>query len=99
MKKRSTAIGPQITFLMLAGLLASCAPAPDRRGPKNHAFISYHPAAEGHPGPRLAVKDLIDIKGEVTTAGSEYLSKSNPPAKRDAECLAIARERNVPIVG
>lgn len=48
---------------------------------------------------RLAVKDLIDMKGVVTTAGSEHLAKNNAPALRDAKCLAIARERNVRIVG
>ena len=47
----------------------------------------------------LAVKDNIDMKGVVTTAGSEYVAKTSPPATRDAECLAIARERNVRIVG
>ena len=48
---------------------------------------------------RLAVKDNIDMKGVVTTAGSEYLADTSPPASRDAECMAIARERNVQIVG
>jgi amidase len=48
---------------------------------------------------RVAVKDLIDMKGVVTTAGSEYFAKNSPPASRDAKCLAIARERNVQIVG
>ena len=48
---------------------------------------------------RLAVKDLIDVKGVVTTAGSQYLAKNRAPASRDAECLTIARKRNVDIVG
>ena len=48
---------------------------------------------------RLAVKDLIDMKGVVTTAGAEHFAKNNPPAVRDAKCLAIARERGVRIVG
>ena len=48
---------------------------------------------------RLAVKDNIDMKGVVTTAGSQYLAKNSPPADADAKCLAIARERNVQIVG
>ena len=50
-------------------------------------------------GVPVAVKDNIDMKGVVTTAGSEYLSKNSPPAARDAACLAIARQRNVQIVG
>lgn len=48
---------------------------------------------------RLAVKDNIDIKGAVTSAGSEYLIKNSPPASTDADCLASARKRNVQIVG
>jgi amidase len=48
---------------------------------------------------RLAVKDNIDVKGVVTTAGSYYLAKTRPPAAEDAPCLAIARERGVQIVG
>ncbi len=39
------------------------------------------------------------MKGFVTTAGSEYFAKHNPPALRDAKCLAIARARNVQFVG
>ncbi|RYD48326.1 MAG: amidase [Verrucomicrobiaceae bacterium] len=57
------------------------------------------PASRQGPGLKLAVKDLIDMKGEVTSAGSEFLARNSPPAKRDAACLAIARERNVNIVG
>jgi len=48
---------------------------------------------------RLAVKDLIDVKGVVTTAGSEYFARTGTPALRDAECLEGARKRNVHIVG
>ena len=48
---------------------------------------------------RLAVKDLIDVKGVVSTAGSEYISKHNVPALRDAKCLEGAREKNVLLVG
>lgn len=99
MKKRATSIYHPLTCLMLTSLLTACVTAPGGRRPKNNAFISYRPASEDRQGLRLAVKDLIDMKGEVTTAGSEYLAKTNPPAKRDAACLAIARERNVPIVG
>jgi Asp-tRNA(Asn)/Glu-tRNA(Gln) amidotransferase A subunit family amidase len=39
------------------------------------------------------------MKGVVTTAGSEYLAKTSPPASQDAKCLELARERNVAIVG
>lgn len=69
-----------------------------KRSP-DHAYISYTPAARDPNRIRLAVKDLIDVKGMVTTAGSAYFAKHNAPAQRDAKCLAIARERNVIIVG
>lgn len=48
---------------------------------------------------RLAVKDNIDVKGIITTAGSLSLERTNGPAAEDAPCLAIARERRVRIVG
>ena len=64
---------------------------------RDHGFITYWPP--GGSGLRLAVKDLIDMKGKVTTAGSEYVARTASPAAQDAECLALARERNVEIVG
>src|SRR6516165_3626067 len=39
------------------------------------------------------------MKGVVTTAGSEYVAETSPPATSDAACLAISRARNVQIVG
>ena len=66
---------------------------------REHAFISYWPAPAQSGGLRLAVKDNIDMKGRVTSAGSEYLAKHSAPAERDAACLALARARNVHIVG
>jgi amidase len=65
----------------------------------DHAFIVYWPASKNSKQLSLAVKDNIDLKNVVTTAGSEYLAKTSPPATSDAECLAIARQRNVQIVG
>lgn len=64
-----------------------------------HAFIVYWPPPTESRQLRLAVKDNIDVKGVVTTAGSAYLASTSPPAARDAKCLALARERHVPIVG
>jgi amidase len=66
---------------------------------RDHAFIKYWPAEGETKKLRLAVKDLIDMKGEVTTAGSKYLADNNSPAVRDAACLASARGSNVQIVG
>jgi Asp-tRNA(Asn)/Glu-tRNA(Gln) amidotransferase A subunit family amidase len=66
---------------------------------RDDAFIAYWPPSENGGGLRLAVKDLIDMKGKVTSAGSEFLAKNSPPAQRDAKCLAIARQRGVQFVG
>jgi Asp-tRNA(Asn)/Glu-tRNA(Gln) amidotransferase A subunit family amidase len=65
----------------------------------DHTFICYWSPAKESKRLRLAVKDLIDIKGVVTTAGSEYVAQTSPPATNDAACLAISRARNVQIVG
>jgi amidase len=87
--------------LFLAGWISGCA-IPNVRpvsATRDRAFIEYWPPAPGSKKLRLAVKDLIDMKGVVTTAGSEFLLKHSPPAKRDAECLEIARQRGVQFVG
>ncbi len=65
----------------------------------NRAFIDYWPPDPNSKGLRLAVKDNIDMKGVITTAGSEIFSVTHKPAEEDAPCLAIARRRNVHIVG
>jgi Asp-tRNA(Asn)/Glu-tRNA(Gln) amidotransferase A subunit family amidase len=82
-------------------LLSGCASKQQRqlKRSREHAFIAYWPTEANNHGLRLAVKDNIDMKGRVTSAGSEYLAKHQAPATRDAPCLALARERNVQIVG
>jgi len=50
-------------------------------------------------GPRLAVKDLIDVEGVPTTAGSRAVERTAEPAKVDAPCLAGARAADARIVG
>ncbi|MFL6590261.1 MAG: amidase [Chthoniobacterales bacterium] len=67
--------------------------------PGNRAFIKSWPAEADGKRMRLAVKDNIDMKGVVTTAGSNFFLTTHQPAKADAPCLAIARRRNVVIVG
>lgn len=86
---------------MLTCFLGACALPlqPPASRSHNHAFIAYWPPARDNHQLRLAVKDLIDMKGIVTTAGSEYVAKNRPPAARDAKCLSIARKRDVQIVG
>ncbi|HEY1051731.1 MAG TPA: amidase, partial [Prosthecobacter sp.] len=85
-------------LIMLVG--CSTAPMQHIKRTRTHAFTVYWPPAEGSKPPlRVAVKDLIDIQGVVTTAGSEYIAKTARPAEKDAKCLQIIRERNIPIVG
>ncbi len=89
-----------IALALLFSQLAGCALLPQLSSepPGKDAFIAYWPK-EKSGRLRLAVKDNIDMKGVVTTAGSEYLSKNSTPARSDAPCLAIARRRGVEIVG
>jgi Asp-tRNA(Asn)/Glu-tRNA(Gln) amidotransferase A subunit family amidase len=87
--------------LLLTTCLSDCA-IQQRQSAKNsydHAFIHYWPPPKESKRLRLAVKDLIDIKGVVTTAGSEYVAETGQPAPSDAACLLISRTRNVQIVG
>jgi amidase len=91
-----------VTCLLLAVYCASgCSPLVFRKPatPPPHAFISYHSPSPDNKALRLAVKDLINMKGEVTSAGSEYLYKHAKPANEDAECLRIARKKGVAFVG
>src|SRR5215467_14948910 len=62
-------------------------------------FITRLPSNPGATGPRLAVKDLIDIEGVLTTAGSRAVAETAKPAGRDAACLAGARAAGAVIVG
>jgi amidase len=60
-------------------------------------FITRY--ATAGPGVRLAVKDLIDMEGEQTTAGCRAVARRATPALRDAACLAGARAAGARIVG
>src|SRR5450432_2570681 len=87
-----------VPFVILMTLgLSGCSALRNRSS--NPIFIAYWPPPTSDHRLRLALKDNIDVRGIVTTAGSEYLSKNRPPAAHDARCLAIARQRNVRIVG
>ena len=50
-------------------------------------------------GPRLAVKDLIDVADVPTTAGCRAVADTAEPAAKDAECMAGARAADARIVG
>jgi amidase len=90
-----------IGMALMACVFNGCASSEQRqvKRSREHAFIAYWPPPAGSTGLRLAVKDNIDMQGRVTSAGSEYVSKNSAPAARDAPLLALARERNVQIVG
>jgi amidase len=95
------ALAVRFSLVLAVGLAGCVAP---RRAPvsatPDKAFIEYWPPVENGKKLRLAVKDLIDMKGVLTTAGSEFLAKNSKPAERDAACLRIARQRpNVTFVG
>jgi amidase len=54
--------------------------------------------SEGN-GPRLAVKDVFDVAGVVTTNGCQAIAAYAAPAADDAACLAGARAAGARIVG
>jgi aspartyl-tRNA(Asn)/glutamyl-tRNA(Gln) amidotransferase subunit A len=60
-----------------------------------HAFISI--SKEEGPGPAVAVKDLIDVAGMVTTGGGLILPQI--PAEVDAPCVASIRRAGAVVVG
>jgi amidase len=60
-------------------------------------FISRFDA--GGSGIRLAVKDLIDMEGEPTTAGCRAVAQRAVPAACDADCMAGARAAGARVVG
>jgi amidase len=82
-------------------LLSGCSALPGfgNKLSGNRAFIKYWAPDPNSKELRLAVKDNIDMKGVITTAGSEYFLKTHEPAAEDAACLEIARARKVQIVG
>jgi Asp-tRNA(Asn)/Glu-tRNA(Gln) amidotransferase A subunit family amidase len=60
-----------------------------------HAFIST--SSEEGSGTVVAVKDLVDVAGMVTTAGGIILP--NEPAKQDAPVIEMIRAQGCVIVG
>src|SRR5437016_2324654 len=104
MRRRETNWFVTMRFSVLRGiaclvLVSGCTilPSPPH-APGNRAFIDYWPPKRADQL-TLAIKDNIDMRGVVTTAGSGFLAKHAPPAKKDAACLTLARRRNVQIVG
>lgn len=60
-----------------------------------NAFITV--TAEDGEGPVVAVKDLVDVRGTVTTAGSVLLPST--PARRDAPVIRRLRAHGCVMVG
>ena len=92
---------PVLLWLLFTLWLSGCT-IPERRtatGSHHHDFTVYWPIPAKDNELCLAVKDNIDVKGVVTTAGSEYVARTSLPATHDAACLAIARARHIRIVG
>jgi len=50
-------------------------------------------------GPRLAVKDCIDVEGLPTTVGCQVIAEQASPAGKDAPVVAAARRAGARIVG
>jgi amidase len=50
-------------------------------------------------GPTVAVKDLVDVEGSVTTAGCLALARTNDPAPSDGACVAAVRRGGGVLVG
>jgi amidase len=98
---RFTTLRTIFTAIFLTTCLGGCSAVPlfTKHLPGDRAFIKQFPADTNDNRLRLAIKDNIDMKGVVTTAGSNFFLLTHKPAKADAACLAIARQRNVQIVG
>jgi aspartyl-tRNA(Asn)/glutamyl-tRNA(Gln) amidotransferase subunit A len=82
----------RITFLKVAAETARAqADAVDRQ---RAAGVSLPPFA----GVPIAIKDLFDMRGDVTTAGSRVL-RAEPPAERDAPAVALLRAAGFIVIG
>lgn len=68
-----------------------------RYGPRVSTFITR--LEQSGTGPRVAVKDLIDVRGVPTTAGSQAVARNAQPAADDAACLRGCRAAGARIVG
>src|SRR3546814_20795129 len=56
-------------------------------------------APAGATGPRVAIKDLIDVVGTPTTGANPTVAAAAAPAEVDAACLAGLRAAGAVIVG
>lgn len=52
----------------------------------------------GDNGPRVGLKDLIDVEGSVTTAGSRLIASKAKPAETDADLVTTLKTNGAEIV-
>lgn len=62
-----------------------------------HVFTQILPQVTA--GIRVGIKDLIDVEGVITTAGSQFVASHATPASRDAKCLEGFRQAGADLVG
>lgn len=62
-------------------------------------FIERFVTEPHSSGPRVTVKDLIDVAGSVTTAGCRALAERQAPAEKDATCITRLRQGGAQLVG
>lgn len=62
-------------------------------------FILRLDPGDDNDGPRVALKDVFDVAGVVTTDGSRAIADHADPATADASCLAGFRAAGARIVG
>ncbi len=72
--------------------------APTLRASSEAVFVTRLEEG-GRDGFRLAVKDLVDVAGTITTAGSAVVASVATPAAADADCLDGARRAGTVLVG
>jgi len=72
-------------------------PGPGSEAAQMSTFITKLDGAGS--GPRVAVKDNIDVAGVPTTAGCRALERIGAPAARDAACLGGLRAAGARLVG
>jgi hypothetical protein len=85
MKQRRYGVAQwMLSGFLLTSSLSSCGVIRSHSpyGSRDHAYIHYWPVPPNNKQMRPAVKDNIDMKGVVTSSGSEFLIKNNPPLQR-----------------
>ena len=69
-----------------------------RRGSNGTGCARSRPRRRAYAGIPVSIKDLFDIKGQVTRAGSRALDDS-PPAEADAPVVARLRRAGFVVIG